>query len=240
MIIMRRLILAFVAIGLMAGGSVFAKAPDKVTPAAAKEKGCLSCHEGIEDIRDTASPMMAMIQAKGAPHGDAAGCVVCHGGNPQGLTKDEAHKGSPAALKNEGGPQLFYPDPGSVWIAENSCGQSGCHSGYAYRVERSLMNTEAGKIQGNLHTWGIDEVQNHKVPWGNYDVADTDGSVPQVGTDEYKAYMKEMMAAHKDQFPTELKMVPLPSVEEIEKDPKLAGFTYQRQECQRCHVAING
>ena len=44
-------------------------------------------------------------------------------------------------------------------------------------LKRSLMNTEAGKIQGNLHTWGIAEVQDHKVPWGNYDVKDTDGQV---------------------------------------------------------------
>ena len=112
--------------------------------------------------------------------------------------------------------------------------------GYAYRVERSLMNTEAGKIQGNLHTWGIAEVQNHKVPWGNYDVKDTDGQVPQVGTPEYKDYMKAMIAAHGDQYPTELQMVPQPTVEEIEKDPKLAGFTYQRQQCQRCHVGVKG
>ena len=35
-------------------------------------------------------------------------------------------------------------------------------------------------------------------------------------------------------------MVPQPSVEEIENDPKLAGFTYQRQQCQRCHVGVKG
>ncbi len=34
--------------------------------------------------------------------------------------------------------------------------------------------------------------------------------------------------------------MPQPSVEEIEKDPKLAGFTYQRQQCQRCHVGVKG
>ena len=91
------------------------------------------------------------------------------------------------------------------------------------------MNTEAGKIQGNLHTWGIPEVMYHKVPWGNYDVVDGDGPVPSVGTDAYKAYMKDMMAAHKEQFPEKLDQIPLPSVDEIEADPKLAGFTYQRQ-----------
>ena len=208
--------------------------------ALAKGKGCLACHEGIEEIRDKTSPMMVLIKAKGATVGDPEGCVVCHGGNPKATDKAEAHKGSPKALVDAKGPQLFYPDPGSVWIAENSCGQAGCHTNYAYRLERSLMNTEAGKIQGNLHTWGIEEVQNYKVPWGNYDVKDTDGPTPQIGSKEYKDYMIAMQAAHKEQFPTELKMVPQPSVEEIEKDPKLAGFTYQRQQCQRCHVAVNG
>ena len=78
------------------------------------------------------------------------------------------------------------------------------------------------------------------MPWGNYDVVDEDGQVPSVGTDEYKEYMKAMIAAHKEQFPTELKQVPQPTVEEIEADPKLAGFTYQRQQCQRCHVTVKG
>ena len=82
-------------------------------------------------------------------------------------------------------------------------------------MERALMNTEAGKIQGNLVTWGFEEVQDYNVPWGNYDVKDTDGQVPQVGSDEYKQYMKAMVAAHGDQYPTELKMVPQPTVEEI-------------------------
>ena len=227
-------IIALLALLLIAGasyGSVAKTAPSD-------KKGCLSCHDGIEDIRDDVSAMMLQIKAIGAANGDPEGCVTCHGGNPEGTTVETAHKGSPKGLKDGSGPKAFYPDPGSIWIADNSCGQ--CHVGYAYRVERSLMNTEAGKIQGNLHTWGIPEVQNHKVPWGNYDVKDTDGPVPQVGTDEYKDYMKAMVAAHGEQFPTELTQVPQPSVEEIEKDPKLAGFTYQRQQCQRCHVGIRG
>ncbi len=233
----KRLVLIAACLWGIAGLST-AAVPEKVSPAVAKEKGCNSCHEGIEDIRDNQSAMMLQIKAIGGGNGDPNGCVVCHGGNPQGLTKDEAHTGSPKGLQEGAGPKMFYPDPGSIWIADNTCGQ--CHQGYPYRLERSLMNTEAGKLQGNLHTWGIPEVQNYKVPWGNYDVKDTDGPVPQVGTDAYKQYMKDMMAAHKEQFPTELKMVPQPSVEEIEKDPKLAGFTYSRQQCQRCHVAVNG
>ena len=229
-----RKILTALAILLIAG--VTQASVTKTVPSA--KTGCLACHEGIEDIRDDASVMMLQIKAIGAANGDPEGCVVCHGGDPKGTSVETAHKGAPEGLKKGNGPKTYYPDPGSVWIAENTCGQ--CHAGYAYRVERSLMNTEAGKIQGNLHTWGIAEVQNHKVPWGNYDVKDTDGQVPQVGTDEYKQYMKAMIAAHGDQYPKELKMVPQPTVEQIEKDPKLAGFTYQRQQCQRCHVGVKG
>jgi hypothetical protein len=125
-------------------------------------------------------------------------------------------------------------------INQFTCGQSACHKGYPERLEKALMNTEAGKIQGNLHTWGIEEVQNYKVPWGNYDIKDLDGSIPSVGTNEYKEYMHAMISAHPDQFPTQLSQIPNPTVEEIEKDPKLAGFTYQRQQCQRCHVTVKG
>jgi hypothetical protein len=208
---------------------------------ASAESGCLACHKGIESIRDPNSAMMAMIRGLGAPHGDAEGCVVCHGGNPaEKEDKAKAHMGSPKALAEAKGPQTFYPDPGAMDINKFTCGQAACHQGYPERLEKALMNTEAGKIQGNLHTWGIKEVQNHKVPWGNYAVKDADGPVPTVGTPEYKAYMRDMMAAHKDQFPTELAQIPQPSVEEIEKDPKLAGFTYQRQQCQRCHVTVKG
>ena len=225
------------AFGLVGGAQ--AAVPEQVTPEAAKEKGCLSCHDGIESIRQAESGMMAAIKALGGTQGDPAGCVVCHGGNPLGLTAAEAHKGIPEKAMPTG-PKTFYPDPGSVWIADHSCGQAGCHMGYPYRMERALMNTEAGKIQGNLHTWGVAEVQNHKVPWGNYAVDDPDGPVPTIGTDAYKAYMAKLIADHPDQMPTKLDQIPQPTVDEIEADPKLAGFTYQRQQCQRCHVAIKG
>ncbi len=208
--------------------------------ALAQDSGCISCHNGIEDIREDSSAMMQMIKAISAQHGDPEGCVLCHGGDPTATDVEAAHKGSPASLVQFRGPQTFYPDPGAMDINKFTCGQSACHAGYEERVEKSLMNTEAGKIQGNLHTWGIPEVMNHKVPWGNYAVKDGDGPVPSVGTPAYKAYMKDMMAAHKEQFPTELEQIPLPSVDEIEKDPKLAAFTYQRQQCQRCHVTVKG
>ena len=203
----------------------------------AKEKGCLSCHEGIEEIREPTSVMLTQLKAIGSASGDPGGCVVCHGGTPDATSKEQAHSGAPAMLAANG-PNTFYADPGSIWIADRSCGQ--CHQGYAYRLERALMNTEAGKIQGNLHTWGLPEVMDYNVPWGNYDVVDSDGKKPSIGTQEYQTYMEAMIKEHVKQFPESLQQLPLPTVKEIENDPKLAGITYQRQQCQRCHVGVKG
>src|SRR5690554_310423 len=63
----------------------------------APEEGCLSCHQGIEPIKDHESQMAQQIYAMGGALGDANGCVVCHGGNPTEKTNvKEAHSGAPA------------------------------------------------------------------------------------------------------------------------------------------------
>lgn len=202
--------------------------------------GCSTrkCHSGLADIKPESHEMMRTIKMNGSQHGDPEGCVMCHGGNPKATTRKEAHKGVPATLKFSPGPRDFYPDPGSIWIADNSCG--ACHPGYVYRITSSLMNTEAGKIQGNLHTFGFKEVQNYKNPWGNYDVKDLDGPTPLSGTETYKEYMSRMVQKYPDQFPMELKMLPQPTIEEINADPKLAALTYQRHDCNRCHIGVRG
>ena len=231
---MRPLIIAlFMLLGSLCA-AVAQEVPEEATKEAAEKLGCQSCHLGIERFTD--GLMMEQIEALGVEYNDPGGCVVCHGGNPTGLTKDEAHKGTPAELASSGGPHVFYPDPGAVWIADKSCGQ--CHDGYAERLKKSLMNTEAGKLQGNLWSWGVQK--DHKVIWGNYDLKDEDGPEPAVGTDEYKAYMTKFIAQHPDQMPTEMKQVPEVDVNEISKHPNLAGITYSRQQCQRCHVGVNG
>lgn len=131
---------------------------------------------------------------------------------------------------------MFYPDPGSVWIADKTCGQ--CHQGYSDRLIKSLMNTEAGKLQGNLWSWGLQP--DYKVRLGNYDLKDEDGPRPSVGTDAYKDYMEAFAKRHPDQMPTELVQVPDVDVEQIPDHPNLAGITYSRQQCQRCHVGVTG
>ncbi len=202
--------------------------------ASSEESGCLSCHSGIERFSDGA--MMTAIEGMGAAHGDPGGCVICHGGTPSATTAEAAHSGAPAVLTTAGGAEMFYPDPGSVWIANRTCGL--CHSGYAEALEKSLMNTEAGKIQGNFWSWAIQD--DHKVHWGNYALKDTDGPTPTMGSDAYKAYMVEFAAAHPDQMPTEIEQIPDLDVDKIPEHPNLAGITYSRQQCQRCHVGVTG
>jgi len=221
-------ILLILALTLGAIGRTVEAAGPSPAPVKQKQEGCLACHEGIEPIREEGSGMLAALGGPGS-------CTICHGGNPDETEdKEKAHSGAPADVPAED----FYPDPGSIWIADKTCGQPGCHVGYPYRLERALMNTEAGKIQGNMFTWTVQK--DHKVVWGNYDVEDTDGQTPMVGTEAYKAYMAAMIAEHPDQFPTSLQQLPNPTVEEIKENPFLAGFTYLRQQCQRCHVGIKG
>ncbi len=201
---------------------------------------CVTCHKGIEDIRHQDSDMMQQIKALGAGVGDPAGCTICHGGNVKATTKALAHKGAP---NHPGGLEAFVRDPGSFWIMDKTCGI--CHADTVANIKKALMATEAGKIQGNLHTWGSEDTQ--KVKFANYDVKDTDGKTPAWGTDAYKKYMVAMIDKYPNQFPTELKQLPLPpsSAKELmgktEKEIAYdASITYQRSDCQRCHIGVRG
>lgn len=229
--------LAFGLIGLVWAMSAQAMVPEKVKEEVAKEKGCLSCHEGIERFSD--GPMQQDIEKLGATFGDKAGCTVCHGGDPMGLTKEAAHKGAPMELAKKGGPDMFYPDPGAMPINDKACGQ--CHAGYYDRLNKSLMMTEAGKIQGNFWSWGLmndEKPYTHK--YGNYNIVDEDGIVPVVGTKAYKDYMVAYAKEHPLQMPRKLKQIPKFSFDELKKNPNHAGVTYARHDCQRCHVGVSG
>ncbi len=204
--------------------------------AAANEKGCLVCHEGIERFSD--GGMQTAIEAMARPIRDPGGCVICHGGTPSATTKEAAHAGAPKGLTARGGADTFYPDPGSIWIADKTCGL--CHQGYPRRLIKALMGTEAGKLQGNFWVWGLQDKYKYKAHWGNYDVRDEDGLTPAVGTKAYKAYMTDFAKNHPDQILERLSQVPEVDVNRISKNPKLAGMTYSRQQCQRCHVGVSG
>jgi len=203
----------------------------------APDVGCLApgkCHAGIEPIRGHSSGMARQIYAKGAELGDPNGCVVCHGGNPK-EEKDAkiAHTGAPAGSELT----TFVVHSGSVWVNEKICGQ--CHQEWTYAQFRSIMQTEAGKIQGALWGWGPASTGYAK-KYGNYDVTDPDGSKPVFGTDAYKAYTQALMKKYPENFPTELRQVPKTDVDMLAEKPWTAIYTYLRTDCQRCHVGVKG
>ncbi len=188
------------------------------------EGGCMTCHAGIEPIREHNSEMMQQIYAKGKAMGDPNGCIVCHNGNVEAtINKDIAHKD-------------YIKKPGSVWVYDQTCGL--CHQDHTYAMHRSLMQTEAGKIQGALWGWGA--ITGYEVIYGNYDIDDPDGKTPIFGTKKYKEYMHRLMEKYPNNFPDSLIQLPDPDVENIEQHPEQAVFTYLRTECLRCHVGVQG
>jgi len=200
-------------------------------------KGCLAngkCHEGIEPIRAHNSGMAEEIYKKGKMLGDPNGCVVCHGGNPK-EEKDPAlaHQGAPAGNKL----QVFTRHAASMWVNDKTCGQ--CHEELVYAGNRSLMQTEAGKIQGALWGWGPASTGYEKI-YGNYDIDDPDGPTPIFGTEEYKKYMQRLMQEFPHNFPVELKRLPEVDLKTLSTNPEQAVYTYIRSECQRCHLGVRG
>lgn len=209
----------------------------EVTSVNNTQNQCISCHKGIEDIRDPSSGMMVEIltvaQQAGFPGND---CIVCHGGNPTAASKELAHTGSINYFEQHPGPKNFYPDPGSPWINENTCGT--CHPEQVSAQYTSLMFTEAGKIQGSL--WGFGGQNGYQHNIGNYE---TEGVDPHdaLGTDSYKKYISELRELEPNMYPDKMMAIPkAPTAEEVDKNPELSVYTYLRQECQRCHTGTKG
>ena len=200
-------------------------------------KGCLACHKGIEPIRQHQSKMMKEIYKLGAKVGDPNGCVVCHGGNANAETTQSAHQGTPDYFVNHKGPKNFYPDPGSSWINENTCGM--CHKEQVGAQMNSLMMTEQGKIQGALWSFGGLEGYNHNV--GNYVTKNPDDPHARLGTEDYQAYMQAVHDKNPNVYPGEMVKLPeAPTADEVQQNPQLAAYTYLRQECLRCHTGSKG
>jgi hypothetical protein len=211
---------------------------------------CLTCHDGIEAIRNPDSGMFLAILDHAETAGHENRCIVCHGGDADarataGMERDSAewravaeraHSGTPAYYADHKGPKDFYPDPGSPWINEHTCGM--CHEWQVRTQWQSLMMTEAGKIQGTL--WGFGGLTGYEHKYGNYDVA-TLPVEERVGSDDHHAYMRELMQKEPQVFLEAMKELPkAPTAEQVEEDPRLAAFTYLRGECQRCHLAVGG
>ena len=189
-----RLVVILTAFFLIASPQISnARSPlPEMDPAAypAPNTGCLApgkCHAGIEPIRAHNSEMARQIYQMGGKLGDPNGCVICHAGNPaEEKDASKAHSGAPQGSMLD----TFVVHSASVWVNEKICGQ--CHTEWVYAQYRSIMQTEAGKIQGALWGWGPASTGYAK-RYGNYDVDDPDGSEPVFGTQKYKDYTQALM-----------------------------------------------
>ncbi len=201
--------------------------------------GCTAsaCHAGVEPIRNPDSEMFQQLVAEGRKYGDRDGCVPCHGGDPAATTAEAAHQGAPASLTAAGGPKGFYADPASPWVNAETCGR--CHPKLVQAQWASLMMTESGKIQGTAWAFGGKEGYEHT--WANYDREDPEDPHDRLGTDAYRAYMEARKAAQPNVYPSkQTALPPAPTAAEVAADPSKAFLTYQRAECQRCHLGVKG
>ncbi|MHC4177035.1 MAG: multiheme c-type cytochrome, partial [Planctomycetota bacterium] len=246
---MPRLVAVFFLIVCLSVAHVASDGGASATAAEARDPaGCLACHQGIEPIRETGSEMLRQILQMGRSQGDTAGCIVCHGGDPTAEEKDAAHQGKD-----------FYPDPGSPWINENTCGI--CHGDHVRVQWRSLMMTEAGKIQGVCWAFGSLQCDKEYWPedypkptgyhhlWGNYETKYLDPQDPKtaslrLGTPGYRTYMTRLSRLEPQVFVKKhLRLPDAPSQTDLDKlteRPELAAFTYLRNQCLRCHHAVKG
>ena len=209
---------------------------------------CISCHGGIEHIREESSGMMQAILEVAQKAGHKGNdCIVCHGGQPQEKKKSFAHKSTVEYFKTNKGPKDFYPAPGNTAINQNTCGM--CHQEQVNAQMNSLMKTKSGDIQAALWSFGGKNGYQHDI--GNYNTKNPDDPHKRLGTEVYKEYMKKLSLMEPQAFPNEMKELPFaPTAEEIDGDPSLSVYTYLRQKstdlkgtgCASCHIpyANNG
>lgn len=189
--------------------------------------GCLRCHAGIESIREPESEMMKEILALGESRGDPDGCIVCHGGDPKATEKEAAHGG-----------KAFYADPGSPWVNKKTCGI--CHPDQVGTQWHSLMMTQAGIIQGM--TWAFGAMTGYEHKWANYDVKNPADPHSRLGTEAYRKYMERLSGLNPQVYVEQHEQVPPGPTDlaELTEHPERAAFTYLRNQCLRCHLAVQG
>ncbi len=225
-----------------------------------EEKGCLSCHNGIETINDRMQPFLLGFAKKQYGKGSGYECAICHEGNPSFSKKEEAHNN-------------LIPNPSSMWVLHEGKGCAKCHDSkgsittlmakhlnqpvggelisrqppslepsgtlgidYTYRMSMSLHSLMTGIASKTLSSNGV--IPKGTFPYGNFDMIDTDGPIPRVGSEKYKewvgkaintGYLRRLEKV--DEIPDFGKGV------EVFGSEEKAGFsdTYRKQ-CARCHV----
>jgi hypothetical protein len=143
-----------------------AKPAGETTPASAtqtptarpaeKLEGCLACHSKIEPMHKY-GPTGSLDNLKDGKDALGLTCTACHGGNPAGKTKEEAHvrprypdewkrdgrstganpERTNTLLSRESYEFVRFINPGDLRVAERTCGE--CHGTETEAVPRSMM-----------------------------------------------------------------------------------------------------
>jgi hypothetical protein len=130
---------------------------------------CLTCHC---DIENATAKMM----------GIELDCTFCHGGDPDALTKKDAHvRPNGRVVYDQTVPPLDddleyqqFVNPSNLRVVEWTCGV--CHPAKVRDVRKSMMATNAGHHAGGLYQNGVVDT---KTPiYGTFAVADEDTMVP--------------------------------------------------------------
>ena len=126
---------------------------------------CITCHDGISAVSSSHPPEF--------------GCVICHGGEPESVDKNQAH----ATLIYDPQAGTGKRNPSSLNVVEQSCGQLFCHSGHIredrnhiQRLNKSMMNTLAGMISGLRYQWSGQSKKTAR--YAKRAISDKDGNIP--------------------------------------------------------------
>ncbi|MEN8174797.1 MAG: multiheme c-type cytochrome [Pseudomonadota bacterium] len=96
------------------------------------DKGCMSCHEGIERFSD--GPVMSTLS-----------CTQCHFGDGAATEQEAAHKG-------------MHANPSDLRVVDKTCGT--CHFQQMTNVKTSIHATMAGMISGTRYDFGAQDRQS--------------------------------------------------------------------------------
>ena len=175
---------------------------------------CITCHDGISAVSSSHPPEF--------------GCVICHGGEPESIDKNQAH----ATLIYDPQAGTGKRNPSSLNVVKQSCGQLYCHSGHiredrnhVQRLNKSMMNTLAGMISGLRYQWsGQSKKTAH---YAKRAISDKDGNVPH----EWGALEKLDKLPYFS--PLDIPESDKNTIQLISKNPS---DRLLRQKCFQCHI----
>ncbi|MAY81257.1 MAG: hypothetical protein CL930_10800 [Deltaproteobacteria bacterium] len=210
---------------------------DEKVPTALDGEQCVSCHDGVEAIHPNG----------GIPAND---CVICHGGDGDATTLEEAHVAVPGDWEEIRGtglasaPHGFIKDmapdqldrldpdylqfinPGDIRVADKTCGR--CHNSpvdYVANVRNSVMTTNTGHYMPTRFLAGL---QGRDAIYGSYAATDPhhDPSNPHTvpSVTQLRPAKKEEIEAALEAGDTEL-------LNEMAYDH------YLSKSCNTCHAA---